>query len=221
MIPLPNGLTSIGAVCMPDYLKTRSVDLDEFLDATLRLCPKAWDVVKDATRVGSISGAGNYSYRAKRAYGDGYLLVGDSYAFVDPVFSTGVLLAMSSAERAAKVVNIILDHPARAASLLRRYQKNLDRAIYRISWFVYRFNSPVLNNLFMEPGNGFGIRKAVVSVLTGDIYGGMSLGWRLGLFRVIYAVSRMKNRREDKVAAERIRKLATISMPENESSSTG
>ena len=95
MISLPDGVTSIGAVCMLDYLKTRSTGLEEFMEETLRLCPKAWDVLKGARRIGDISGAGNYSYKAKAAGGDGYLLVGDSYAFVDPVLSTGVLLAIS------------------------------------------------------------------------------------------------------------------------------
>ena len=65
------------------------------MEETLRLCPKAWDVLKGARRIGDISGAGNYSCKAKPAGGDGYLLVSDSYAFVDPVFSTGVLLAIS------------------------------------------------------------------------------------------------------------------------------
>lgn len=218
MIPLRNGVTSVGTVCMPDYLKTRTGDLDEFFEATVRLCPKAWDVVKKATRKGPVIGAGNYSYKAKRAFGDGYLLVGDAYAFVDPVFSSGVLLAMSSAERAAQVVNAILDHPERAASLARRYQKNMDRAIYRISWFVYRFNSPILKYLFMGPKEALGVTQAVLSVLTGDVYRGWSLAWRFAVFKMIYAISRMRNRKAANEAAARLRRLPTISMPENDSS---
>ena len=218
MIPLRDGVTSVGTVCMPDYLKTRTDDLEVFFEATLRLCPKAWDVVKDASRKGAVIGAGNYSYKAKRAFGDGYLLVGDSYAFVDPVFSSGVLLAMSSAERAAQVVNVILDHPERAPALARRYQKGMDRAIYRISWFVYRFNSPVLKHLFMGPTKALGVTQAVLSVLTGDVYRGWSLAWRFAVFRLIYAGSRMRNPKAAKAAAERLRGLPSISMPENDSS---
>ncbi len=125
---------------------------------------------------------------------------------------------MSSAERAAQVVNVILDHPARSASLARRYQKDMDRAIYRISWFVYRFNSPILKYLVMGPREVLGVTQAVLSVLTGDVYRGWSLGWRFGVFRLIYAVSRMRNREAAKAAAERLRGLPTISMPENDSS---
>lgn len=217
MIPLPDGVTSIGAVCMPDYLKTRTGGLEEFFEATVKLCPKAWAVIKDATRISGVTGAGNYSYKAKQAFGDGYLLIGDSYAFVDPVFSSGVLLAMSSAERAVKVVEVILDHPEKAARHKRRYQKDLDRAIGRISWFVIRFNSPVLKYLFMGPREVLGVTKGVLSILSGDVYRRGSLGWRLEIFKLIFAVSRLKNRKLNKAASERMQRLPAISMPENES----
>lgn len=218
MIPLPDGVTSIGAVCMPDYLKTRNTSLEDFMEATLRLCPRAWDVLKEAKRISDVNGAGNYSYKAASAYGDGYLLVGDSYAFVDPVFSTGVLLAMSSAERAADAVNAIMDRPRRRKARLRRYQKDIDGAIRRVSWFVVRFNSPTFRDLFMTPRNPLGVKNAVISVLAGDFYGGGGLAWRLGLFRLIYAFARFRNLQADKKASERLRRLPALSMPENETS---
>ena len=216
MIPLPGGVTSIGAVCMPDYMKTRGNILEEFMEATLRLCPKAWDVAKGAMRISSVSGAGNYAYKAKSADGDGYLLVGDSYAFVDPVFSTGVLLAMSGAARAAETVNAILDRPSRTKTSLRRYQDATDRAIRRVSWFVVRFNSPVFRHLFMTPKNPFGVKNAVISVLAGDFNRGGGLAWRLRLFRLIYAVCRLRNREADRLSSERLQRLPALSMPENE-----
>lgn len=218
MIPLPDGVTSIGAVCMPDYLKRRRCGLEDFMDSTLRLCPKAWDVLKNAERTSEVSGAGNYSYKAKSASGDGYLLVGDSYAFVDPVFSTGVLLAMSAAERAARTVNDILDRPAKAAAYQRRYQREVDHAIMRVSWFVVRFNTLTMMNLFMAPRNPFGVKNAVISLLAGEFYRGGALAWRLSLFRTIYAISRLLNWRADKPLGERLRNLPSVSMPENERS---
>jgi hypothetical protein len=206
---------------MPDYLKTRTVSLERFMDATLALCPKAWDVVKGAARINGVTGAGNYTYKAQSAYGDGYILVGDSYAFVDPVFSTGVLLAMSGAERAAETVNTVLDNPARATASLRQYQRDMDGAIRRISWFVVRFNSPVLRCLFMNPRNLLGVKNAVVSVLAGDFYRGSGLAWRLWLFRSIYAVARLRYRQAEKQSRERLRHLPGLSMPENESALEG
>lgn len=217
-IPLPDGVTSIGAVCMPDYLKTRRGSLEDFMEETLRLCPKAWDVTKTAKRMSAVSGAGNYSYKAKSASGDGYLLVGDAYAFVDPVFSTGVLLAMSAAERAARTVNDILDRPAKAAAYQRRYQREVDHAIKRVSWFVMRFNTQTMMNLFMAPRNPFGVKNAVISLLAGEFYRGGTLALRLWLFRTIYAISSFVNRHAEKPRSERLRALPSVSMPENERS---
>ena len=174
--------------------------------------------MKGARRIGDVSGAGNYSYKAKSAGGDGYLLVGDSYAFVDPVFSTGVLLAMSGAERAALTVNKILDRPARARTYQRRYQREIDHAIKRVSWFVVRFNTPTLRYLFMTPRNPFGVKNAVISVLAGDFYRGGALALRLCVFRTIFAVSRLLNPDADKRLGERLRNLPSVSMPENERS---
>ncbi|MBT3764531.1 MAG: FAD-dependent oxidoreductase [Rhodospirillales bacterium] len=218
MIPLPDGITSIGAVCMPDYLNTRVGGLEEFFEDTLRLCPKALAVMKDATRVSGVTGAGNYAYKAKQAFGDGYLLIGDSYAFLDPVFSTGVLLAMSSAERAALVVDAILGNSAKAAGLKRTYQRDLNRAIRRITWFVVRFNTPVLKYLFMGSRDVLGVTKSVISILSGDVYRRGTLGWRLGIFKIMFAVSHIKIRKLNKAASKRLRQLPAISMPENESS---
>jgi flavin-dependent dehydrogenase len=220
MIPLTEGVTSVGAVCMPDYFKTRKTDLNKFYEHTLGLCPDAKALLKDAKKISTVQGAGNYAYSAKRAYGDGYLLIGDAHTFIDPVFSSGVLLAMSSAERAAKVVDVILDHPNQAASLLSTYQRNLDRAIRRISWFVYRFNSPTMQRLFMEPRNILGVKNAIISLLSGDFYRGPSLDFRLGVFKLMYAINESRHRKEDQKILDRIQELPTISLPEDDFSTT-
>jgi hypothetical protein len=127
---------------------------------------------------------------------------------------------MSSAERAAKVVDVILDHPNQAASLLSTYQKNLDRAIRRISWFVYRFNSPTMQRLFMEPRNILGVKNAIISLLSGDFYRGPSLDFRLGVFKLMYAINESRHRKEDQKILDRIQELPTISLPEDDFSTT-
>jgi len=216
MIPLTGGKTSIGAVCMPDYLKSRQGALDDFFFDTIRLCPTLWEIVKDADLATPVRGAGNYSYRAKRAYDSGYLMIGDAYAFVDPVFSSGVFLAMSSAERAVAAVDQLLDHPERANRLFSAYQREIDRGIDRFSWFIYRFNTPALRKLFMGPRNTFGMRQAVISMLAGDVYANRDLGWRLALFRVCYGVFWLLEFRRSLSLDGRRTRLASISVPENE-----
>ncbi len=216
MIPLPGGLTSIGAVCMPDYLKTRSGSLDDFFLETLRLAPKVWEVLSDARATTPVRGAGNYSYKADRAYGDRFLLLGDAYAFIDPVFSSGVYLAMSGAEVAATAVHRSLDEPGRANTLFEAYQRHVDRRLDRLSWIIHRFNMPAMRNLFMLPRDILGIRSAVISLLAGNISSGYSVTWRLALFKALYLVRRIIEFRRNRLWAARQHRVRSISMPEDE-----
>jgi flavin-dependent dehydrogenase len=193
MIPLPDGRVSVGAVCGPDHFKRRQGSLEDFYTETLRRSPEVWEMVRDAERVTPVRGAGNYSYHADRMYGDGYLLLGDSYCFVDPVFSSGVHLALTGAQTAASAIDGLLDRPARAERLLRRHKKGVDGDLKRISWFIRRFNTPALQRMFMHPQNLLGVRRAVLSVLAGDTRHGPGLDLRLAAFRLFY---RLEQRRE-------------------------
>jgi hypothetical protein len=126
-------------------------------------------------------------------YGDGYLLAGDAFAFVDPVFSSGVFLAMKSAESGAEAVDAILDGAGDANALLARHERYLLRGIQTVAWFIYRFNSPTMRHLFMNPSDKFRIKAAVVSILAGDIYGRTPIGIPVFIFKVIYAAHNLWN----------------------------
>lgn len=214
-IPLQSGLTSIGAVCMPDYLKTRRGPLNEFFLDTLRLCPKAWDGVREARLASPVRGAGNYSYKAQRPFGDRYLLLGDAYAFVDPVFSSGVFFAMSSAEMAAADIDESLKRPERTKAILREYQRRTDVTIDRFSWFIYRFNTSTLRNIFMAPRDFLKLRNAVITVVSGDVTA-PGLAWRLAVFRLLFSFLRLLEHKNTRLWETRKRGMQTISMPENE-----
>ena len=161
-------------------------------------------------------GAGNYSYKADRAYGDGFLLLGDAYAFIDPVFSSGVYLAMSGAEVAATAVHRALDEPGRANSLFEAYRRNLDRRLDRLTWIIHRFNMPAMRDLFMLPRDTLGIRSAVISLLAGNITGGYSVTWRLAVFKALYLARRVMEFRRNRLWAVRRHRVRSISMPEDE-----
>jgi len=121
-IPLQRGITSVGAVCWPYWLKSRQGSLEEFFDRTLALCPALAARLAGARRIAPVTATGNYSYEATRLAGPNHLLVGDAFAFVDPVFSSGVYLAMAGAFAAADAVDAALRDPASAASAVRRYE---------------------------------------------------------------------------------------------------
>ncbi len=196
VIPLADGATSIGAVCWPYYLKTRrGTDLDAFLAATIALCPKLAERMAGARRLTPAEATGNYSYQSRIAHGgdDGqsYCLVGDAFAFVDPVFSSGVYLAMSSAEMAVAAVRTCLDRPNDARAALTRFERAMARGPQTFSWFIYRVTNPAMRELIMRPRNDLRMREAVLSVLAGDLHRGTPYGRSLLLFKAVYLAAGM------------------------------
>src|SRR3984893_4272851 len=171
MIPLPYGVMSVGAVCWPDYLKQRKGRTVEFLFDTLRLNPALWRRLEHAELIGNeVRVTGNYSYDSTRMGGPGWVLIGDAFAFLDPVFSSGVYLAMSGAEQATAVVDVALREPARERALLRKLERRQRTGMDRFSFFIYRFNGPVMRQMFSHPNNTWQLEQSVISMLAGDLF---------------------------------------------------
>ena len=120
--------------------------------------------------------------------GPGWVLVGDAFAFLDPVFSSGVYLAMSGAEQAAAVVDKALREPAAEAALLRRLERRQRAGMRRFAFFIYRFNSPVMRELFRSPRNTLQLEQGVISMLAGDLFDTPKVLRRMGLFKTLYAL---------------------------------
>jgi len=180
---------SIGAVCWPDYLKQRrGSDNEAFLMQTLRNTPSVWARMADARRVAPVHATGNYSYSCTRMHGPGWVMAGDAFAFVDPVFSSGVYLAMNSGEHAAALVDAALREPAREAALQGAMDRRLRHGLKHVSWFIYRFNTPVMEQMFASPSNRWQLESAVISMLAGDVFDNREVLLRLRLFRLVYLV---------------------------------
>jgi hypothetical protein len=112
----------------------------------------------------------NYSYASRRYTGDGYILIGDAAAFIDPLFSSGVMMAMSSAAFAAEVVDAWLDNRELGRRLMRDYECRVRRALHSLSWLIYRINTPVLRDIFMASFDLFDTRNGLLAILAGDFY---------------------------------------------------
>ena len=103
-IPLSRGITSIGCVADVDYLlKGRGKPEQVFLEE-LKICPGLTPRLKDAIRLGDIRTAKEFSYTTTQHAGDGWILVGDAYGFIDPVYSSGVYFALEMGIRAGDAV---------------------------------------------------------------------------------------------------------------------
>ncbi|WP_064746048.1 NAD(P)/FAD-dependent oxidoreductase [Lysobacter firmicutimachus] len=192
LIPLQRGVMSVGAVCFPEYLKQRRGDSEAFLMRTLESEPSVWARMQGAQRCGEVHVTGNYSYTCSRMTGPGWVMVGDAYAFVDPVFSSGVYLGMNSGEQAAAVVDGALREPAREAALQDEMTVRLKRGLKHFQWFIYRFTTPVMRELFNAPRNFWQVEQAVISMLAGDVFDNRAVLNRLRLFRFIYALTAVR-----------------------------
>ena len=200
MIPLRDGAMSVGAVCWTYYMKTRKVSVDQFLLDTIALCPMMAERLKDAKLMAPALATGNFSYRATRMTGDGYIMVGDAYAFIDPVFSSGVFLAMNSGELGAEVVDEALRNGDVSARSLQRYERTVKHGLKTFSWFIYRITTPALRKMFMSPRPAFRLEQAILSLLAADIFGKTPIRGPLLVFKVIYYVTSIFNWRESLTA---------------------
>ena len=194
-IPLADGATSIGAVCPSHVFKTRLTDLTSFFMNLITSCPEIADRLKNAELTTPVTATGNYSYNATQTSGKNFILVGDACAFIDPVFSAGVYLAMMTAFMAADAVETCVDTPERAPAALKAYDAATRRALGAFTWFIYRIRDPAMRNLFMSPRNWFRIEEAVLSLLSGDIFGESPIRNRLMIFKAIYYVTKLTHLR--------------------------
>ncbi|MEP7185332.1 MAG: NAD(P)/FAD-dependent oxidoreductase [Rhodanobacter sp.] len=197
MIPLPDGVMSVGAVSRPEYFKQRNGrGTKDFLIDTLKACPALWKRLENAQMIDKARVTGNYSYDATCMGGPGWMLVGDAFAFLDPVFSSGVYLAMSGAEKAVEVVEAALQDPSCEMRMMRKLEKRQRGAMKRFSFFIYRFNGPVMQSMFRQPRNDWQLEQGVISMLAGDLYDTPIVLRKLRLFKLIFGLSTLAHWRQ-------------------------
>ena len=186
-IPLADGTTSVGAVCWAYYLKARDKPLKDYFFDTLKLCPELHDRLKDAELVDDkVHATGNFSYSSDRATGDRYLMIGDAYTFIDPMFSSGVFLAMQAGFDGAELVATALDRPADYPAARTAFEERMRVGPRDYSWFIYRSTNPTIRDMFMHPKNIFKVKQGLMSLLAADIHHGPAYRQSLRMFKVVY-----------------------------------
>ncbi len=103
-IPLHNDTVSVGVVAPFDYLFTGRTNYAQTYDEEVEACPGVKERVKNARRATGYFATRDYSYRSKQVAGNGWVLVGDAFGFLDPLYSSGVLLALKSGQLAADAI---------------------------------------------------------------------------------------------------------------------
>lgn len=193
-IPLADGATSVGVVIWPYYLKTRKQKpLAQFFQETIALCKPLHERLQHTRITSPVEATANFSYACDHTHGSNYLLLGDAYTFIDPIFSSGVLLAMHSAFAGADAVDTCLRHPQQAAAALKKFDQTMRIGPKAFSWFIYRVTNPTLRNMFMAPRDYFRVKQALLSVLAGDLYGKTPIQGPLLVFKGFYYAASLLN----------------------------
>ncbi|HLA11003.1 MAG TPA: NAD(P)/FAD-dependent oxidoreductase [Pyrinomonadaceae bacterium] len=139
-IPLEDDITSVGIVADPTYLlKDRGQNLAKIFHDEIAKCDAVQRRVASGERVDKIYSILDYSYRSKRNSGHGFILIGDAYGFLDPIYSSGVLLAMKMAELAADAIHDAFQSDDFSAERLGQFQAKLDQGIESMRKLVYAF----------------------------------------------------------------------------------
>jgi len=158
--------------------------------------------------------AANFSYRRDSMTGEGYLMIGDAFAFIDPVFSSGVHLALNSGTVGAGVVDAYLRGAPDYAVRQKRFERNVRRGIDTFSWFIHRFNQPAFEAVFVSTRRPPKIERAVLSLLAGDVFSQSKMRFPLFLFKVVYYMFFLLNWRENWAVARRRRQGSRMTVTE-------
>lgn len=191
LIPLQDGVTSVGAVLdVADYRQQDKGDLAAIFAAAVQSAPFAARLLAGAERVSEFAAESGFSYRAERYAGDRWYLCGDAGSFLDPVFSTGVQMAMLSGVEAADAIAGWLGGAVAPHRAAMRYDRLLQRRYWFVRRFVTGFYDPATRDLFFAPRAALGIHRAVLTVLAGGFELGRLDRLRLALFFLLGRLQR-------------------------------
>ena len=192
LIPIDERRTSVGLVINADVSRQTGVPASQMLAWGIERCPAVHSRMAEAIGPETNQVMANFSYRCRPYAGQGYFLVGDAAAFVDPIFSTGVCLAMMSAQQVAGHVLQLLTGattPSQARARYDRFKKNTTGVFFRL---IRQYYDPSFRDLFLNATGPMQVHRAVLSVLAGQVFPKLpfALRWRLGLFNLFVILNR-------------------------------
>lgn len=190
VIPLTAQRTSVGVVLDGAVFKQSGLSAEEFLQQAIEEQPLLMQHMHDAERVTPVRTAADFSYRSTRLAGDRWMLAGDAAGFIDPVFSSGVFLAVLGGEQAADVLHEVLDHPRKRRRLFARYERHINKAMDVYLRFVDAWYSKEFIEVFLHPQDFLQIPPAVNAVLGGNIGDSFAIRWRMWVFYLLVRLQR-------------------------------
>jgi flavin-dependent dehydrogenase len=192
LIPLTDTVTSVGAV-IPQAVHRREskatpeASLAHYVDNT----PQAAKLLMSARRVTPARFDADYSYLGTTLAGDRWVAVGDAAAFLDPIFSTGVLLAMQGGLDVADAIDAGLRDGDLSRRRFRKYERLTRTRYHHFRRFAVGFYKPHFRDLWFQRTKRGGLFEAVLSILAGNWRPSLELRLRIWFFFTLVALQRV------------------------------
>jgi flavin-dependent dehydrogenase len=167
-IPLHNDLMSVGVVAPFDYLFKGRGSHEQTYHEEVDACAAVKERLSKATRVTGYFATKDYSYRSMQVAGDGWVLIGDAFGFLDPLYSSGVLLALKSGELAADAIVEGLGKNDTSAAQLGKWGDTFNRGVDRMRRLVCEYYDGFSFGKFVK--NYPHLKNTVTDLLIGDLF---------------------------------------------------
>jgi flavin-dependent dehydrogenase len=169
-IPQHDNIVSVGIVASYDYLfKDRATkDYETIYFEEVDRCPGVKQRIAGARRADQFRAAKEYSYRSRQVAGDGWVLVGDAFGFLDPLYSSGVLLALTSASRAADAIAEGLARGDTSAAQLGKWGPDFIKGMDRMCRLVCEYYDGFSFGRFVKKHPHF--KGHLTDLLIGDLF---------------------------------------------------
>ncbi len=167
-IPFSDGTTSYGVVCSEQYYQSFNMEPEAFLDHIVANHEKASTRYSKSKRINEVGTIGGFSAAVKTMVGKNWLLSGNASEFLDPVFSSGVTLALASGERAAEL--IMDEFEGRDVNYKEEYEEHMMRGINVFRAFVQSWYDGKLQEMIFSSLENEKIKQSIVSILSGYVW---------------------------------------------------
>jgi flavin-dependent dehydrogenase len=187
-IPISPTVTSVGVVLQKNGGRAKDESWEQLFWRKVKESPFLTQALAQATPLGDYRIESDYSFSHETFAADRCLLVGDAASFIDPVFSSGVYLALESGLLAADQIAAALKKspsPQRETKLYAAYTHSLKTQIGTMRQLIDAYYDNSACEVFMSPRPTLSLPQAINSVLAGSLKPGFPVRWRLWLFKQI------------------------------------
>ncbi len=194
LIPIDEDRTSVGVVVTTERLRASRLRPEAMFRQVVARSEKMGRAMEEAEPLGAFHATADYNYRARRFAAPRMVLVGDAACFLDPMFSTGVFLALFSAKLASEEIIRAHRRGGRELSLVQRwrYARRLNRNVANLERLVLAFYDNASFAVFMERQAPLRMFPAINSLVAGHADPPWPVRWRYWLFLLVCRVQRFR-----------------------------